>query len=267
MSTANQVTAISVFDEGLIRGDGCFEVIRSYRGHPFAFDLHFRRLLKSANVLELEAPRADLLFGWLELMADGTDCLLRVVLTRGRPGEKGKCLVLRHPLPPLIDQLRLKTVHAPWHPGGTSWNLAGVKTISYAPNIAAGREARNAGFDDALLVSREGHLLEGPTFSVAWVVEGKVHTPDLDLGILDSVTRRVLIESTAGTELEFSTERYPVETLAQASEVIALSTIKQVTSVIAVDDHKYRPGEVTKLLARVFSEKTKEVQTGKSAPL
>ena len=147
---------ISVFDEGLIRGDGCFEVIRSYRGNPFAFDLHYRRLLFSAAGLDLEAPSAELLSGWLEQLAAGSDCLLRVVLTRGRPGERGKCLVLRHPLPHLVGQLRLQTVVAPWHPGGSSWSLAGVKTISYAPNMAAGREARRAGFDDALLVSQTG---------------------------------------------------------------------------------------------------------------
>lgn len=252
--------AISIYDEGLIRGDGCFEVIRSYGGKAFAFDLHYRRLCSSAAALELDPPPGPELRGWLEEIGEDRDCLIRVLLTRGRPGERGRCLVMRHPVPETPPTLRLGTVSAPWHPGGADWELAGVKTISYAPNMAAGRLAQGRGFDDALLVSREGHLLEGPTFSVAFVVDGRVLTPDLDLGILDSITRRLLIDSTAGTALEFEIGRYPVEVLEKANEVMALSTIKEVTPVVAVDQITYEPGPVTDQVADLFRAMTKELR-------
>ena len=84
---------------------------------------------------------------------------------------------------------------APWHAAGVDWDLAGAKVLSYAPNLSrpAGGLG-SAGFDDALLLTVDRLMLEGPTFWVAWVVDGVLETPSLDLGILDSITRRVVLE-------------------------------------------------------------------------
>lgn len=243
---------LSVFDEGLIRGDGCFEVIRSYRGVPFALDLHFERLTRSAAALELVCPDLEELGTWVKELSIG-DCLVRVVLTRGSAEDlPGRCLVMTHAVPEQVAGLRLRMLTAPWHPGGESWELSGVKTISYAPNMAASRLARSGGCDDALLVSRDNYILEGPTFAVAWIRDGVIETPDLDLGILDSVTRRLLLAEAAADGLAVRTGRFPPQRLREASEVVALSTVKEVTPVISVDALTFTPGEITHRLDGLY---------------
>jgi 4-amino-4-deoxychorismate lyase len=243
--------SISVFDEGLLRGDGCFEAIRAYDGVPFAFDLHFQRLQKSAAALEIGCPAASELRPWVEAMAaEGGDCIVRVILTRGAPDRlPSRCVVLWHPLTRAPSSLRLLPMPAPWHPQGEAWELSGVKTTSYAPNMAANRRARSAGYDDALLVSVDGLILEGPTFAVAWVGEGVLQSPGLELGILDSITSRLVLAAAEEAGWEVMRGRFELRSLQSAAEVVALSTVKEVTPVRAVGDWRFTPGVTTSRLS------------------
>ncbi|HUO46199.1 MAG TPA: aminotransferase class IV [Acidimicrobiia bacterium] len=255
--------ALSVFDGAVLRGDGCFEAIRSYRGRPFAFEEHYARLTRSAAALRLEVPPAQLLESWVEACArDGGDCIVRVVVTRGGsvPGaeDPSRCVVLGHSLPMVNSPLHLLPVAAPWHPGGEDWELAGVKSISYAANQAASRQAHEAGADDALLFSREGHVLEGPTFSVAWVIDGAVETPALDLGILESITRGFVIDDCRRLGIPIREGRFPLQRLLAATEVMALSTVKEVARVGRVGTEPYPGGEVTGRLQAAFAERVQE---------
>ncbi|HEY3428132.1 MAG TPA: aminotransferase class IV, partial [Acidimicrobiia bacterium] len=139
----HRADSISVYDEGLLRGDGCFEAIRSYGGMPFAFADHYQRLTRSAAALDIPCPPEADLRNWVdELAEEGDECIVRVVLTRGS-GISGRCIVLWQPVPAPAGPLRLLPVDAPWHPGGQRWELSGAKTISYAPNMAASRLARS----------------------------------------------------------------------------------------------------------------------------
>jgi branched-chain amino acid aminotransferase len=240
-----------VTDSAVVRGYGCFEAIRSYQGRLFRLGDHLDRLERSAAAMGISVPDRHLLTFWITKLTEnqGT-CVVRVILTAGGalPGvtEPGRCIVLRHGLPEPRDAVRLMPVVAPWHPAGRPWELAGIKTTSYAPNLAAGLVAREAGFDDALLMSDERIVLEGPTFSIGWVADGTVYTPSLRLGILESVTRRVLLELWPGiTEVEA-----PLELVESADEVFAMSTIKEVTPVIALGTRSYSIGPVTRRLAQ-----------------
>lgn len=251
---------LSVFDGAVLRGDGCFEAIRSYGGKPFAVDRHYRRLVNSAKALRLDAPRESELATWVERTAEEAgDGIIRVVLTRGEavPGHDapGRCLVMWHPVPLPPARLTLLPIAAPWHPGGFEWGLAGVKTISYAPNQAATRSAKEAGFEDALLVSREGLLLEGPTFSVAWVVDGIVETPEIGLGILESVTVGIVRELCDEIGSPLVEDRYRLERLEQASEVMAMSTVKEISPVSAVGEAQWKPGPVAEILAKAYQQR------------
>jgi 4-amino-4-deoxychorismate lyase len=257
---------LSVFDGAVLRGDGCFEAIRAYAGRPFTFDRHYRRLARSALALGLSVPERSDLARWVEqIAAEAGDGIVRVVLTRGEaiPGHEGpgRCLVLWHPPPPNLDRLRLLPVVAPWHPGGFEWGLAGVKTISYAPNQAASRSAIEAGFDDAMLVSREGQILEGPTFSVAWVVDGALETPELALGILESVTVGLIAELCDDLGLKLVEGRYGLERMEQAIEVIAMSTVKEITPVWTVGNWDYEPGSVTSSLREAYSRRVQSPES------
>ena len=255
---------ISVFDDGLLRGDGCFEAIRSYDGRPFALEEHYRRLANSAGALGIRVPSAADLGLWVERVAAvGGDCIVRVVLTRGEtlPGRSSpaRCVVMSHPLGPALVQLSLLPVPAPWHAAGRPWELSGVKTISYAPNQAATRVARQGGYDDALLIADSGMILEGPTFSFAWTVGGVLETAGLDTGILDSITRRLVIAACAPLGIRVVEGQFDLGRLQNATEAMAISTAKQVVPVTTVGETTYSAGEIAATLDKAITERVHEM--------
>ncbi len=243
----------------ITRGDGCFEVMRVYEGHPFECDAHLDRLDRSAAMLDLLVPgRADL-ESWVEQVAAcGPDGLIRIILGRGnQPGEE-KCVVTWHDVPSRPDTMTLLPVSAPWHSAGRPWDLAGGKTLSYAPNMAATRQAVKEGYDEALLISDDRSVLEGPVFSVAWVYRGMWETPSLDLLILDSITRRVVLEVVAESGVPFREGRFGLDRVLDAEEVMVIGTTREVTPVVAVGTQEYSWGPVTKLLRKAFVRRVRQ---------
>lgn len=250
---------IPVTDSSVLRGDGCFEVLASYGGHPFALEEHLSRLGRSAAALGIELPPESDVAGWIEKSAsDVGDGYVRVVVTRGSsvPGldEPGMVIVFAHSLERGGAPARLLPVEAPWHAAGVEWDLAGAKSISYAPNMAATRKAQSEGFDDALLLTTDGVVLEGPTFAVGWVVDGVLETPRLELGILDSITRRVVLGLASGLEIPVLEGHWGLDRLDTASEVTAWSTVREVQPVVAVGERTWEPGPVTKDLSQAYAE-------------
>lgn len=242
---------ISVFDPLVARGDGCFEALRSYAGRLIGLAEHLERLARSAAAMAIPLPPVPYIGEWArQVAAYQGDGVVRIYASDLDGGPNVH--VLSSSLPPLHGELRLLEVVAPWHPAGHPWELAGVKTLSYAPNMAAGRVARAAGFDEALLVSREGLVLEGPTFTVFWLVDGVIETPTLDLGILDSVTRRIVFGHARAFGIRIQEGHYPSSRLDHAVEVAYLSSVTEVTPVVSVGDRLFQPGPVTARLARAY---------------
>ena len=232
---------IPATDEGLIRGDGVFEVIRLYDGRPFAFDRHLARLERSATnlrlPLDLEAIRAD---AWRLLAQAGTDHeheLLRIVVTRG-----GRRLLLTEPMPANPEIVRLGSVtYSPTR------ILDGIKSLSYGANMLAGRLARERGFDEALLVTPHGRVLEAPTSSIFWIKHGELLTPPLDEHILASITRAIVIEATDASERSCT-----LDELLRADEAFLASTTREVQAISMIDDWTFdAPGPVTAQTAEV----------------
>jgi branched-chain amino acid aminotransferase len=226
---------IPATDEGLIRGDGVFEVIRVYDGLPFAFEDHLARLERSATRLrlpvDLEAVRAEA-FRLLAEAGPGEEHeALRVVITRG-----GRRLLLTEGLPQSPDHIRLGTVsYAPTR------ILDGIKSLSYAGNMLASRIARENGYDEALLVTPHGRVLEAPTSSIFWVSEGALLTPPLSDHILASITRAAIFEVSDAVECACT-----LEDLRRADEVFLASTTREVQAVVAVDEFTFEPdGPIT----------------------
>lgn len=249
---------IAVTDSSVLRGDGCFEVLRAYQGIPFGLEGHLERLQRSAARLGIPLPDSAEIGQWInQVAAPLGDCAVRVVVTRGSaiPGldDPPHVIVFAHEWNADGGPTRLYPVAAPWHAAGVEWDLAGAKILSYAPNLSATRHARQAGFDDALLISGAEVVLEGPTFSVAWVVEGVLETPSLDLGILDSITRRVVLQAARRLGWDVVEGAWGLDRLAEASEVMALSTIREVQACSAVGDMAFDEGPVTKRLAADFA--------------
>ena len=232
---------IPVTDEGLLRGDGVFEVMRVYDGVPFARDQHMRRMALSAQNLRLEFDLAgigrdiDALLGEVR----PGDALLRTLATRG-----GHRITLIEPLPDFPETMTLGYVtYAP------VLLLDGVKSLSYGANMLANRLARERGFDEALLVTPEGSVLELPTASFFWVADGVVCTPPLSEHVLDSITRRVVLEVAEANERTAS-----AQDVESAHEAFVASSVREVVPVSRIEDHELPVGPVTQKTARAVRE-------------
>src|SRR5581483_3064821 len=132
--------------------------------------------------------------------------------------------------------------------------LDGVKSLSYGANMLASRLARERGFDEALLVTPHGRVLEAPTSSIFWVADGALFTPPLDEHILASITRAVVIEVTGAAERPCT-----LEELLRADEAFLASTTREVEAIAAVDEHAFEaPGPVTQRAARDVAARIRE---------
>jgi branched-chain amino acid aminotransferase len=242
-------TFIPATDEGLLRGDGAFEVIRVYDGRPFALADHLDRLERSSASLRLPGfSRTELESEIAELVTarggDAFDGQLRLVLTRG-----GRRLLLTEPVYGQPATIRLGTVtYSP------SRVLDGVKSLSYAANMLATRLAQERGFDEALLVTPHGRVLEAPTSSIFWVAEdGRICTPPLGEHILASITRQRVM-SVAGVEERPCT----LDDLRNAGEAFLTSTTREAQAITAVDDIELPDGEQTRKVSAALRARIEE---------
>jgi|SRR5215218_1576943 len=214
---------IPATDDGLLRGDGVFEVIRLYEGRPYALRDHLDRIERSAATIELPVDRRGLEHEVGDLLGEfGTrDGALRIVITRG-----GRRLLLCETLPEWEETIAVATViYAP------SVILTGVKSISYAANMQSTRIAASREAEEAILVRPDGVVLEAPTSSVFWVsAEGGLRTPALDTGILESITRHRLCR-----ELHVEEGDWGIDDLRGAHEAFLASTTREVQAISRVD--------------------------------
>ena len=234
-------------DEAFLRGRAAFETIRVYEGRPFRLDDHLERLAASAERLGLEPVDLVAFRGLVRDVVDASGAAssaLRLYVTPGREGGSyPTALAMVSTLPPDLDErrargLRMITVQLGIEPAvraGAPWLLGGVKSTSYAVNMAAEAEARRREADDAVFLASGRVVLEGPTTNVWWRLEDELFTPSLELGILAGVTRATLLASAAELGYEVSEGSFPVEDLAGAEEAFTSSSVREVMPVIELD--------------------------------
>lgn len=193
-------------DAGLVRGDGCFDATLLRDGHLFDLDDHLARLARSCALLELPAPDPD---AWRRLIADavdawdGSEAALKLVVTRGpeHGGEPTGFLSLT-PVTDVVraqrDGLSVVTLGRGYASDaflGMPWLLGGAKTLSYAINTAAKRQATRLGADDVVFTSSDGFVLEAPTAAIVWRQgETLYSTPHGPTGILASVSQQKVFD-------------------------------------------------------------------------
>jgi len=233
---------VPLTDDGFLRGDAVFDAMLVRDGRSHARHEHLARLQRSGDAMEIAIPDLDPVINDLLAAWGQGDGVLRLVVTRAGT-VRGLLTALA--IPPAQT---LAIVDLPW--GGA---LTGVKTLSYATNQWATRQALARGADDALIVT-DGVVHELPTGAICWVDDGRLFAPDHDqLRILDSVTLaelREIVEVTAtvGT----------VDDLRHVDEVFVLSAGRPVVAVdrILVDDEELTypaPGPVTTQIQQAFA--------------
>jgi 4-amino-4-deoxychorismate lyase len=248
LAPAEPVFAAS--DEALLRGRAAFETTRVYGGRPFRLDAHLERLAASAASLGLPAPDAD---AARRLAAEALDAAaipdagLRLYYT-------GATLVATvAAIPSELEQLRLRGLRLVSLPLGVAvdrpdWLLGGVKSTSYAVNMAAEQEAKRRGADDAIFVADGGIVLEAPISNIWWRRGPTLYTPSLDTGVLAGVTRATVLELAPEAGYDVEEGRYPIEQLRAADEAFTSSSIRELLPVVEVDGARLPHGEAAAAL-------------------
>lgn len=254
---------VSVFDHGLVVGDGVFETIKVAGGVPFAMTRHLVRLRRSALGLGLPEPDLEQIkAGALAVIAESGNpplARLRVTFTGGKAplgSERGDSpataivAMAEQPRPaPSVD-----VVTVPW-PRNERGALSGLKTTSYGENVRALAYAAERGGNEAIFGNTVGQLCEGTGTNVFVVSGGRLLTPPLSSGCLAGVTRALVIEWAGAEE-----EDLPLDALANADEAFLSGTTRDVQPIRRVDGAELAsaPGPVTRKAAEIFALRSAE---------
>jgi 4-amino-4-deoxychorismate lyase len=246
-------------DLGVLRGEAVFETMRIAGGRARFVDAHLRRLANSASRLAITLPSGcDGLVETAAQAYQGTDGALRLVCSKGPPDGDPVTFALATPVPAETVRGREHGVRAITLRLGVAadvraqspWLLGGVKVTSYAVNMASIRHAQDEGADDAIWLSTEGEVLEAPTSTVAWVTDGVLVTPPAsEMAILPGTTADVALSL---LETPYEVRRGTADELAQADEVLLMSSVRGVAPVIELDGRSLGTGPVTAALRAAF---------------
>ncbi|MGI6552346.1 MAG: branched-chain-amino-acid transaminase [Bacillota bacterium] len=272
---AQEEAKISVFDHGLLYGDGVFEGIRAYHGRVFKLQEHLVRLYESARTIGLEI---GLTMEEMEQVVLETcrrnslrDCYIRLVVTRGR-GDLGLdprkcsrasifCIASGIQLyPEELYENGLETVTV-----ATRRNLPEainpqVKSLNYLNNIFAKLEAIQAGVPEAIMLNNEGYVAEATGDNIFLVKNEELITPPPFVGLLEGITRNTIMEMGARQGLKVAEKVFTRHDVYNADECFLTGTAAEVIPVVKVDGRKIgqgKPGPITKGLTSSFRELTK----------
>ncbi|MEW6543159.1 MAG: aminotransferase class IV [Nitrospirota bacterium] len=265
-----KAAVISVFDHGFLYGDGVYETLRSYDGRLFRLDQHLARLFRSARAIGLTIPIGER--DWPTILNEAIrrnglqDAHVRITVSRGE-GEIGLDPALcPHPTVVVIAK-PLPTYPARFYEEGVELAIASVrrnpaaalppqiKSLNFLNNILAKREATRSGAFDALMLNVEGHLAECTTSNLFFVRDGRLCTPAGDCGILDGITREVVLLLARENGMPTEEGRYPAEALGRAQECFLTNTSMEIMPVRAINRHPVgsgKPGPLTLGLRSLF---------------
>ncbi len=254
-----EAATISVFDRGLLYGDGAFEVLRSWNGNPVDLPRHLDRLYATAAFLELRAidrgVLADAVVRTIAAAGSG-DHRIRIILTRGpgalsaRPATlgPGRAIVIVEPLGPQPVELSLAVV---------DWPLPrrpGHKLLAYVDHVIARELAVRAGADEAVRLGADGEVAECATANLFAITAGRVATPALASGGLPGVTRARVLACCAELGIPVEEGRLELPALRAADEIFVTSALRGVVAVTRLDDEPRTAGLFTVRIAAAHAQ-------------
>jgi branched-chain amino acid aminotransferase len=263
---------VSVYDHGLLYGDGVFEGIRVYAGKVFRLREHIDRLCESARHIHLEIPQSrealtQAVLHTVEANAK-SDGYIRLLVTRGagtlgldpRKTSDPQTVIIVDDIslyPPEMYDKGMEIVTAATirnHPNALSPR---VKSLNYLNNILAKMEASRAGCQEALMLNHKGEVAECTGDNVFVVKRGLLKTPPTDAGILEGVTRNAVIELARAANIPFQEATLTRHDVYAADECFLTGTAAEVIAVVKCDDRVIgngKPGPVTRQLRERFHQ-------------
>lgn len=255
---------VSVFDHGLLYGDGVFEGIRIYDGRPFALEEHLERLIGSAKSISLTLPLGpDGLRDVVRKMCQVNDIkngYVRLVVTRGK-GDLGVdpakceratliCIADNIALfPKSFYEIGISAITASQRRARPDMLDPKIKSLNYLPNILAKIEANRAGVQEAIMLNERGEVAECTGDNIFAVLGGNVVTPPASSGILMGITRGVIIDLLRRNEISVIERPLTLHDIYRADECFVTGTAAEVCALVQVDGRKIgngKPGSITK---------------------
>jgi len=266
---------ISVFDHGLLYGDGVFEGIRTYDSLIFRLKEHIDRLYRSADAIQLKIPltKTAMMEAVIETLKANKleDAYIRLVVTRG-VGDLGldprKCpvptiFIITHKIalyPKEFYQKGLEIVTAT-----TKRNLAQaldprIKSLNYLNNILAKLDAIESGTEEAIMLNYQDYVAECTGDNIFIVKDGELITPPVEVGALEGITRDAVIILAKKLDMPFYEKMLKMDDVYSAKEVFLTGTAAEIIPVVKIDARKIgdgKPGAVTLRLTDEFRKLTK----------
>jgi len=272
---------VSVYDHGLLYGDGVFEGIRAYNGVVFKLKEHIDRLYRSAHTIMLQIPltKSQMTQAVLETLRKNNlkDAYIRLVVTRGvgdlgldpRKCSKPTTIIIAQPLQALhgedakdkgvttiISWVKRDPVDATTHE---------IKSLNYLNSILAKIEANTTGTDEAICLNKEGFVCEGVAENLFIVKDGIIVTPPVSAGALDGITRRVIMSLAEKSGYKVVERNVTPNELFNADEVFFTGTAAEIAPVREINQRVIgdgKPGSITKHLMREFNKITRDPKEG-----
>lgn len=263
---------ISVFDHGFLYGDGVYETLRVYQGRIFLLERHLARLRRSCDLIGLVLPIQD--DAWVSIVSEILvrngleDAGLRLTISRGE-GELGiapglcarpTVVVMAKSLVPYPTRMReqgvrLQLVSVRRNP--ESAQSPQIKSLSFLNNILAKQEAAQAGAFDGLMLNMDGHVTECTTSNIFFVAKHRLHTPSVACGILEGITREVVIALARDLKIDVEEGAYSPGDVLQADECFMTNTGMEVMAVSQIGEDligQGKCGPITMALWKAFQE-------------
>ena len=278
---------ISVFDHGFLYGDGIYETLRAYQGKIFMVKKHIARLYRSANLIGLTIPLDEdawppLLHETLQrnglglhtqqdppsLSPPAQDGYIRVTISRGK-GDIGldpslcpvpTVLIIAKPLTPYPADLFERGIHLALvsvRRNSASALPPQIKSLNFLNNILAKHEATKMGAFDSLMLNAEGYLTECSASNFFFIHKGRLCTPSIDCGILDGITREVVLLLSKEQSIPIEEGTYRPDVISTADECFVTNTSMEIMPVTQMDHSPIGnglPGPITCRLQRLFKE-------------
>ena len=261
---------ISVFDHGLLYGDGVFEGIRVYGGKVFEFEAHIRRLYESAKVLRLDIPmtQQEMIDATEQTVAanDISDGYIRLLVTRGKGTlglnpftcEKSIVVIIADSIQLYPEELYEKGMRVICATTMRNHPLSvppQVKSLNYLNNILAKIEALDNDVPEAIMFNHEGYVAEATGDNVFIVRDGVIYVPPIQTGSLDGITRAIVIRLAAEQGIQIVEKNLTRCDLYICNEFFLTGTAAEVIGIVEIDGRVIgdgKPGPVTKLLREKF---------------
>ena len=272
---------ISVYDHGLLYGDGVFEGIRAYNGVVFKLKEHIDRLYRSARTIMLKIPMAksEIMKAVLETLKknDLKDAYIRLVVTRGigdlgldpRKCPKPTVFIITEPMlqlhAPEVKERGVTTTITWVKRDPVDATTHEIKSLNYLNSILGKIEANNAGVDEAICLDKTGFVCEGVGENIFIVKEGKIFTPPISSGALHGITRTVVMKLAERLGYTVIERNITPNELFNADEVFFTGTAAEVTPIREINKRiigNGKLGPVTKRLMKEFDKVTKDPKEG-----